>query len=42
MADVSKLITRKLAQAGYTLVKDMRALHRDGEMHYAVGPHGDG
>ena len=42
MADVSKTITRKLAQAGYTLVKDMRALHRDGEMHYVIGTNGDG
>lgn len=42
MADVSKLITKKLAQAGYTLVKDMRALHRDGEIHYVIGTNGDG
>ena len=42
MPDVSKLITKKLAQAGYTLVKDMRALHRDGEMHYVIGTDGNG
>ena len=42
MADVSKTITKKLAQAGYTLVKDMRALHRDGEMHYVIGTDGKG
>ena len=42
MADVSKLITKKLAQTGYTLVKDMRAIHRDGEMHYVIGTDGNG
>lgn len=42
MADVSKLISKKLAKAGYVQIMDMRAVHPDGEMHYVIGYDGKG
>ena len=35
-------ISKKLAQMGYDLLTDMRAMHHDGEMHYVVGTDGKG